>query len=108
MAAAASSVFLTARRTSPTAPLDTVAAILHSLWTGQSIAFILPLPTFFPQGAHQVRTGPIRARPHRGDSPRQRPPRTATRGLPSRPYTDRLSPVQSSRLTPSIWTAPVA
>ena len=26
---------------------DTVAAILHSIWTGQSIAFILPLPTFF-------------------------------------------------------------
>jgi hypothetical protein len=64
---------------------DTVAAILHSLWTGQSIAFILPLPTFFPQGAHYVRTGTIRARPHRGDYHRQRPPRTATRGLPSRP-----------------------
>jgi hypothetical protein len=64
---------------------DTVAAILHSLWTGQSIVFILPLPTFFPQGAHHVRTGTIRARPHRGDDHCQRPPRTATRGLPSRP-----------------------
>ena len=65
--------------------IDTVAAILYSIWTGQSIAFILPLPTFFPQGAHHVRTGTIRARPHRGDYHRQRPPRTATRGLPSRP-----------------------
>src|SRR6058998_3932317 len=65
--------------------LDTVAAILHSLWTGQSIAFILPPPTFFPQGAHHVRTGTIRASAHRGDYHRQRPPRTATRGLPSRP-----------------------
>ena len=27
--------------------LDTVAAILYSIWTGQAIAFILPLPTFF-------------------------------------------------------------
>ena len=26
---------------------DTVAAILYSIWTGQSIAFILPLPPFF-------------------------------------------------------------
>src|SRR6266566_5068423 len=87
---------------------DTVAAILHSLWTGQSIAFLLPLPPFFPQGAQHVRTGPIRARPHRGEYPRQSPPRTAPRGLPSRPETDRVSPVQSSRLTPYIWTAPVA
>ena len=59
----------------------------------------------FPQGAHQVRTGPIRARPHRGDDQRQRPPRTAPRGVPSRPSTDRVSPVRPSRLTPYIRTA---
>src|SRR2546427_1316591 len=29
---------------------DTVVKILYSIWTGQSIAFILPLPTFFPKG----------------------------------------------------------
>jgi serine/threonine protein kinase len=39
--------------------IDTVVKILYSIWTGQSIAFILPLPTFFPKGAHHVRTGPI-------------------------------------------------
>src|SRR6266571_6762632 len=38
---------------------DTVVKILYSIWTGQSIAFILPLPTFFPKGAHHGRTGPI-------------------------------------------------
>jgi hypothetical protein len=37
--------------------LDTVAGILDSLWTGQMIAFILPVPTFFPKGAKYVRTG---------------------------------------------------
>jgi hypothetical protein len=37
---------------------DTVAAILHSIWTGQSIAFILPLPTFFLR--EPIRYGPGR------------------------------------------------
>ena len=39
--------------------VDTVVKILYSIWTGQSIAFILPLPTLFPQVAHHGRTGPI-------------------------------------------------
>ena len=36
---------------------DTVAGILDSIWTDQVIAFILPVPTFFPKGANHVRTG---------------------------------------------------
>jgi hypothetical protein len=37
-------------------PFETVAGILDSIWTGQVIAFILPLLTFFSKGANDVRT----------------------------------------------------
>ena len=39
------------------AKFETVAGILDSIWTGQVIAFILPLLTFFSKGANYVRTG---------------------------------------------------
>jgi len=37
--------------------LETVAEILDLIWTGQVIAFILPVPSFFSRGANDVRTG---------------------------------------------------
>jgi len=36
---------------------ETVAEILDLIWTGQVIAFILPVPSFFSRGANDVRTG---------------------------------------------------
>src|SRR5712691_3398313 len=50
---------------------DTVAEILNSIWTGQMIAFILPVQTFFPRRVKYARTGCIRVRPHREDCRRQ-------------------------------------
>src|SRR6266478_5631883 len=70
--------------------------------------FYTAAPNLFPQGAHYVRTGTIRTRPHRGDDQRQGPPRPPTRGVSSRPEADSLSPVLSSRLAAQIWTAHVA
>src|SRR6266511_4110379 len=63
---------------------DTVAEILNSIWTVQVIVFILPVLTFFPRRAKYVRTGCIRARPHRGDCRRQGPPSTSMCAL--QPY----------------------
>ena len=39
------------------AVFETVAEILDSIWTGQVITFILPVPTIFSKGANDVWTG---------------------------------------------------
>src|SRR6266436_8116615 len=67
------------------ATADTVAEILNSIWTVQVIVFILPVLTFFPRRAKYVRTGCIRARPHRGDCRRPGPPSTSVCALQSEP-----------------------
>src|SRR6266849_11199757 len=87
---------------------DTVAGILNSIWTGQVIAFILPVLTFFPRRAKYVRTGCIRARPHRGDCRRQGPPRTALCALQPEPAAHALPTMRPARLAPQSRTTYVA
>src|SRR6266446_2406659 len=83
---------------------DTVAGLLHSIWTVQVIVFILPVLTFFPRRAKYVRTGCIRARPHRGDCRRQGPPSTAMCALQPEPAAHALPTMRPARLAPQSRT----